>query len=81
MTTTPTPIDIAPYLGRLVLSASDSDDIAFQQAVEDAHLAGVTPIQLLIVVSQSLGVQLDTISPEWRTEVRRGLLEVAEDNS
>ncbi|TFB58706.1 hypothetical protein E3N86_13420 [Cryobacterium sp. Hz7] len=74
------PLDIAPFLGRLVLAASASDEQAFQLAVEDAHRAGISPIQLLVITAQSLASHMDITVPDWQDEVRLGLLE-AQDKS
>lgn len=73
-----TPVDLAPFLGRIVLAASDSDETAFQIAVQDAHLAGISPVQLLVLTAQSLAAQLEINAPDWKSEVRLGLLEAGE---
>jgi hypothetical protein len=65
----------APFVGRILLATAEDDELAFFAAIAEAQAADVTPAALLVVVAQGLTLHMDAANPNWKSEVRRGLIE------
>lgn len=71
------PSPSAVFVARLLLAIKDTDTIAFHTAVQDAHTAGYSTAELLVISLTVATGYLDKVDADWPAASRSILLEAA----